>query len=136
MLKDKVAKKIKYYAWIGDDNNLQQCLATFELTTSTTNLAAIKKLQSDLTKDKERNVRNNARMLETLLLNDDDLLRIQELVEILALFTHVITIKESGIDEYIIAMLDSRFKDLNFEPEKFESTKNELQHRIKEDIKK
>ena len=39
MLKDKVAKKIKCRAWIGDDNNLQQCPATFELTTSTTNLA-------------------------------------------------------------------------------------------------
>jgi len=39
MLKDKVAKKIKCRAWIGDNNNLQQCPATFELTTSTTNLA-------------------------------------------------------------------------------------------------
>ena len=43
--------------------------------------------------------------------------------------------EEPGIDRYIAAMLDPRFKDLNFEPEKFESTKNELQHRMKEDIK-
>ncbi|CAG8619550.1 9293_t:CDS:1, partial [Racocetra fulgida] len=43
-------------------------------------------LQEDLAKNKERDVRNNAKTLDTLLLNDDDLLGIQELVELLDLF--------------------------------------------------
>ncbi|CAG8601024.1 13291_t:CDS:2 [Dentiscutata heterogama] len=130
------------------------------------------KLQSNLPKDKERDVRNNARMFETLLLNDDDLLGIQKLVKLLASFAHVTTIidgdhyptlsimlpvkilqehlfqkektlthpticevqneiellfgkywEKPEIDRYITAMLNPRFKDLNFEPEKFESTK-------------
>ncbi|CAG8835427.1 16621_t:CDS:1, partial [Racocetra persica] len=38
---------------------------------------AIKKLQEDLAKDKKKDVRNNAKILEKLLLNNNDLLEIQ-----------------------------------------------------------
>ncbi|CAG8681340.1 17615_t:CDS:2, partial [Cetraspora pellucida] len=142
------------------------------------------RLQKDLAKDKERDVRNNAKALEKLLLDDDDLLGIQELVELLGPFAHVITIvggdhystlsimlplvrilqehlyqkeetlthpiirdvrdeielsfgerwKEPGPEGYVAAMLDPRFKDLGFEPAKFESTKDELKCRMMEYI--
>ncbi|CAG8660249.1 18001_t:CDS:1, partial [Cetraspora pellucida] len=145
---------------------------------------AIKRLQKDLAKDKERDVRNNAKALEKLLLDDDDLLGIQELVELLGPFAHVITIvggdhyptlsmmlplvrilqehlyqkeetlthpiihdvrdeielsfgerwKEPGPEGYVAAMLDPRFKNLGFEPAKFESTKDKLKCRMMEYI--
>ncbi|CAG8744865.1 4858_t:CDS:2, partial [Gigaspora rosea] len=145
----------------------------------------ITKLQKDLAKNKERDIRNHAKTLEKLLLNDDDLLGIQELVELLGLFAHVTTIvggdhystlsimlplvkilqehlfqkedtlthpiickvrneielsfgehwEEPGPEGYVAAMLDSRFKDISFEPAKFESTKENLKCRMKEDIK-
>ncbi|CAG8614607.1 1157_t:CDS:2, partial [Dentiscutata heterogama] len=120
----------------------------------------IKRLQKDLIKDKERNVRNNAKALEKLLLDDDKLLRIQELVELLGLFAHVTTIveetltyliicnvhdkielsfdeywEEPGPEKYIAARLDPRFKNLGFEPAKFELTKDELKHKMMESIK-
>ncbi|CAG8786953.1 23274_t:CDS:1, partial [Gigaspora rosea] len=53
---------------------------------------AIKKLQKDLAKDQDRDIRKNAKMLEKLLLNKDDLLGIQELIELLSPFVHVTTI--------------------------------------------
>jgi len=40
MRKDKPAKIIYCRAWIGGDDNLEQCTSTFEITTSTTNLAS------------------------------------------------------------------------------------------------
>ncbi|CAG8797450.1 14086_t:CDS:1, partial [Dentiscutata erythropus] len=39
------------------------------------------------------------------------------------------------LEGYIVAILDTRFKDLNFKPAKFESTKDELKYRMIEDIK-
>ncbi|CAG8640402.1 14156_t:CDS:2, partial [Gigaspora rosea] len=171
MKKDKHAKMINCRTWIGGNDNLNQCTHSFEITTSTTNLAghlrtvhrlnktgpllslsgekevaqlqpirfdlsqstlvevvnSIKKLQQDFAKDKERGIRNNAKILEKLLLNDDDLLEIQELVELLGPFAHVTTIvgvrveielsfsecwEEPGPEGYIAAMLDPRFKDI------------------------
>ncbi|CAG8486705.1 68_t:CDS:2 [Dentiscutata heterogama] len=55
-------------------------------------IAQLRSLQKDLAKDKERNVKNNAKALEKLLLDDDDLLEIQELVELLGSFAYVTTI--------------------------------------------
>ncbi|CAG8714721.1 13881_t:CDS:2, partial [Racocetra fulgida] len=220
MKKDKPAKIIYCRAWVGDDN-LKQCTSTFEIATSTTNLAShlrtvhrlsktgpllplsgeketvqlqpvrldlsqstLLELVNHLAKDKERDVRNNAKALEKLLLDDDDLLGIQELVELLGPFAHVTTIvggdhyptlsmmlplvrilqehlyqkeetlthpiirdvrdeielsfgerwEEPGPEGYVAAMLDPRFKDLGFEPAKFESTKDELKCRMMEYI--
>ncbi|CAG8682054.1 10690_t:CDS:1, partial [Ambispora gerdemannii] len=42
---------------------------------------------------------------------------------------------EPGLEGYIAAMLDPRFKDLSFESEKFETTKNELRHQMKKDMR-
>ncbi|CAG8686435.1 13219_t:CDS:2, partial [Ambispora gerdemannii] len=44
-------------------------------------------------------------------------------------------IRKPGLEGYITVMLDSRFKDLSFESEKFETTKNKLRHRIKKDMR-
>ncbi|CAG8597205.1 26147_t:CDS:2, partial [Gigaspora rosea] len=161
---------------IGSDDNLNQCTHTFEITTSTTNLAdhlrtvhrlnktgpllplsGEKELQQDLTKDKKRGVRNNAKTLEKLLLTNNDLLEIQKLVELLGPFAHVTTIvgsdhyptlsmmlpllsfgeywEEPGPEGYVAAMLDPRFKNISFELAKFELTKDKLICRMKEDIK-
>ncbi|CAG8650179.1 3615_t:CDS:1 [Ambispora gerdemannii] len=144
-----------------------------------------KLLQQNLAKDKEREVRNDAKKMEKLLLNHEDLLGIQELVELLDPFAHVTIIMDGdhyptlsimlslikvlqehlfrkahtltnpiihkvrdeielsfgecwdkpGLEGYIAAMLDPRFKDLSFESEKFETTKNELQYRMKKDMR-
>ncbi|CAG8827842.1 6031_t:CDS:1, partial [Gigaspora rosea] len=40
MKKDKINKQVKCLVWIGDDDKKTQYQNTFELTTSTTNLAA------------------------------------------------------------------------------------------------
>ncbi|CAG8647400.1 4889_t:CDS:2, partial [Scutellospora calospora] len=52
----------------------------------------VKKLQTDLAKDKERDIRNNAKALEKLLLNEGDFLAINELVELLGPFANIATI--------------------------------------------
>ncbi|CAG8760618.1 23328_t:CDS:1, partial [Gigaspora rosea] len=143
---------------------------------------AIKKLQNDLAKDKERTIRNNAKTLENLLFNEKDLLGIQELVGLLGPFAHLTTIMgrdhyptysimlplikilqkhlfqkettlthpivrdvcdeielsfgrrwdEPDVEGYIAAILDPRFKNLSFEPEKLESIKNELKHKMED----
>ncbi|CAG8649573.1 532_t:CDS:2 [Cetraspora pellucida] len=141
---------------------------------------AIKKLQKDLAKDKDKNIRKNAKALEELLFEEEDLLGIQELVKLLGPFAHVTTIMggdqyptfsmmlplikilqdhlfeneailkhlivhdvcneielsfgnrwdKPGVEDYITTILDPRFKDLSFEPEKLEPMKNELKHRM------
>src|SRR6185437_6135309 len=141
---------------------------------------AIKKLQKDLAKDKDRNIKKNAKALEELLFEEEDLLGIQELVKLLGPFAHVTTIMggdqyptfsmmlllikilqdhlfenkailkhpivrdvrdeielsfgnrwdEPGVEGYIATILDPRFKDLSFEPEKLEPMKNELKRRM------
>ncbi|CAG8446462.1 16972_t:CDS:2 [Cetraspora pellucida] len=62
-------------------------------------LFTIKKLQKDLAKNNERSIRNNAKTLKNLLLNEEELLGIQELVELLNPFAHVTTI--IGRDHYL-----------------------------------
>ncbi len=47
----------------------------------------IKKLYEYMTKDKDKTVRNDAKILEILLLNKNDLIKIKELINLLKLIT-------------------------------------------------
>jgi len=56
-----------------------------------------------MTKDKDRTVRNDAKILETLLLNENDLIRIKELVNLLEPQQHPEKIKSFAGTTRIIA---------------------------------
>ncbi|CAG8711929.1 15714_t:CDS:1 [Dentiscutata erythropus] len=66
---------------------------------------AIKRLQKDIAKDKERTIRQNTKALEELLLEEDDLLGIQKLVKLLSSFTDITTIMGSNQYPTILMML-------------------------------
>ncbi|CAG8774456.1 14921_t:CDS:2 [Cetraspora pellucida] len=142
----------------------------------------VTRLQKDLAKNNEKSIRNNAKTLENLLLNEEELLGIQELVELLGPFAQVTTIigrdhyltfsimlllikrlqehlfqkkatlkhsivrnvcdeiellfgnhwEEPGVDGYIAAILNPRFKNLSFESEKLEIIKDELKCKMED----
>ncbi|CAG8671970.1 23252_t:CDS:2 [Dentiscutata erythropus] len=73
------------YRFLGEDTFKQKITLLFLYE-------AIKRLQEDLAKDKEKNIRNNTKILENLLLNEEELTGIQELVDLLGPFVHVTTI--------------------------------------------
>ncbi|CAG8480111.1 1121_t:CDS:2, partial [Dentiscutata heterogama] len=92
---------------------------------------AIKRLQKDFAKDKERTIKQNSKALEELLLEEEDLLRIQELVKLLSPFAYVITIM--GSDQYstfsMILSLIRILQDHLFENEMI------LKHSIVRDVR-
>ncbi|CAG8689920.1 3140_t:CDS:2, partial [Gigaspora rosea] len=191
---NKYAKIINCRAWINSNDNLNQCTHTFEIATSTTNLAGhlrtVHRLNQTgpllpLSSEKEAVQLQPVRLDLSQPTLVELVNRIQELVELLGPFAHVTTIvggnhystlsimlplvkilqehlfqkedtlthpiickvcdeielsfgerwEEPGPEEYVAAMLDPRFKDISFELAKFESTKENLKCRMKEDIK-
>jgi hypothetical protein len=66
---------------------------------------AVKKLHENMAKDKDRIIRNDAKTLETLLLNENDLLGIKELVNLLEPFAYATTLMGGDLYPTLSMML-------------------------------
>ncbi|CAG8462345.1 8833_t:CDS:2 [Scutellospora calospora] len=120
-----------------------------------------------ITQDVDQEIRNDGKRLNTLLLNESELLGLKELVILLEPFAHATSLMGSStyptlslmlptiatlqeylfkiepvltsqvvrnedpkIEEYLAAILDSKFKNLEFAPEKFEEIKKCLKQKM------